>query len=151
MLESSGTVFITSRRIRTGRTARVSIRSAQASIWEAEIARKSGTYVLTAISFSDARATYWSYWAWSARSSSELAPNAFSMRSAISAERAAFPFKRLDRAGLPTSRISAALLTVIAEGRTSRRIYAPGCSGAGLAMTNLRIALRYTIRRQRRH
>jgi hypothetical protein len=57
-------------------------------------------------------------------------PNAFSMRSAISGDRAAWPFTRSDRVARRTPRISAARATVRPSfSRISSRMSSPGGDG----------------------
>src|SRR5258707_29948 len=57
-------------------------------------------------------------------------PNAFSMRSAISPERLAFPFNKLESAGRDTPSAIAAAVTDNPVGSTiSVRMKSPGCGG----------------------
>jgi hypothetical protein len=59
-----------------------------------------------------------------------LTPNAFSMRSAMSPERSALPFSRLDKAGRDTFSAAAAAVTDNPAGRIiSVRMKSPGWGG----------------------
>src|SRR5207247_6826656 len=62
-------------------------------------------------------------------------PNAFSMRRAISPERSAFEFTKLDRAGRETLSAAAAAVTERPAGSMiSVRIKSPGCGGFFIGM-----------------
>src|SRR5216683_3428436 len=64
-----------------------------------------------------------------------LTPNAFSMRRAMLPERAALPFRRLDKAGRETRKAAAAAVTERPAGSMiSVRMKSPGCGGFFMAM-----------------
>ena len=63
--------------------------------------------------------------------------NAFSNRAAMSADKAAFPFRRFESAGRPTPISAAAFVTDIFAGSTSVLIRIPGCgTSIGFVMSN---------------
>jgi hypothetical protein len=65
-------------------------------------------------------------------------PKAFSILRAISPERSAFPFKRLERAGRETRKTFAAAVTDKPSGSMiSVRINSPGCGGLNIGMASI--------------
>ncbi len=91
------------------------------------IAKNGGTYAFVSAGASLSLACAASYWACIFIRSLSGHLNALSRRAAMSADRAAFPLSRFERAGRPTPMSWAALVTDIPGGMTSALIRAPGC------------------------
>lgn len=120
-VECTSVLRRTANRLRAGM-----LLEAQFSTSLALIDRNGGTYAVAVWGTVRCVALKASYWACISSRALLGVPKAFSIRVAMSADRAAFPFSRFESAGRPTPISSAALVTGIFGGITSALIRTPG-------------------------